>query len=220
MLSMMARLHGSRAFLRPRSLDQAALAGPVAALYKADRRSTVWSVYRGEGLFVVKRFEYSPLRQAAGLGCRLHPAQLERRSHVRLRDAGLPVVPLVDGGMVVAGVGLKVWLATQWAGRMLNAVLTDPAVSDAEKRAAIDEAASLTRRLIEARLVFRDLKPSNMLIDASGHARLIDTGSVRRGASSRRIERMIATMQRVLARNGAAPSLIERYASHLRPIGV
>jgi serine/threonine protein kinase len=98
-------------------------------------------------------------------------------------------------------------------------VLRDSTLAPDDHRAAIDAAAALTHRLIEAGLWFRDLKPSNVILDETGRARLIDTGSVERARRRARVERMTATMQRVLSRQHIDPRLIERYRQMVAPTG-
>ena len=214
--------------LRRRSLAAAGLDGPPVARYKADARSAVWAVALGNGSdaaseadwWVIKQFTYSPLRQQLGLRLGLHPAQRERRGSALLARAGIPAVSVAAGGYRPAGTGgVVVWLATPWAGRPLHAVLRDSTLAPDDHRAAIDAAAGLTRRLIETGLWFRDLKPSNVILDETGRARLIDTGSVERARRRARVERMTATMQRVLSRQHIDPRLIERYRQMVAPTG-
>ena len=65
------------------------LALPAAETYKADARSSVWRVDAPVGSYVLKRYEYAPLRQRLGLWLGLHPGQRERRGVRRLRRAGI-----------------------------------------------------------------------------------------------------------------------------------
>lgn len=192
---------------RRKAITQSAHYGATVQTYKEDARSLVWRMAGGH---VAKRFVHSPVRQRATLLVGRHPAQLEWRANRTLRAAGVAVVPIVDGGIERVGVGSHVWLVTPWMGESLQHVIRDRA--EGLRADAVLAAAALTRRLLEAGLVFRDLKPSNIVLDAEGRAHLLDVGSVRATRSPKRIAAMLAVMDRVLARDGADEALRRRYA--------
>ena len=90
-------------------------------------------------------------------------------------------------------------------------------MGDADARGRlIDAAARLATDLIRAGFCFKDLKPSNIVIDTSGHAWLIDVGSARPTRKLVHIERMLAVMARVLVRAGADASLRHRFDASVR----
>ncbi len=189
--------------LRRRSLADAALDSAALEVFKQDARSRVWRVeHATRGPVVVKRFEYQPLRQRAALALGLHPAQWELRQNARLRGAGVPAVPIQDAGVEPAGVGARVWLATPWSGKSMQTLLKQPGQTPDDVRALLAAAAGLTRRLIEVGYTFKDLKPSNLVIDGDGRAHLIDVGSARRDTAPAQVARMLAVMDRVMARDG------------------
>ncbi len=120
---------------RSRSLVEAGYDG-ATEVYKSDQRSRVWRVEVEGVSFVVKRFDFAPWRQRLGLLTGRHPASIEWRSNVMLHDAGVPVVPIEDGGTEPAGIGCRVWLATRHAGRSLQRLLRECDV-EADRQAAI-----------------------------------------------------------------------------------
>ena len=200
---------------RFRSPQDAGLTGPESAVYKHDARSRVWRIDRPEGPVVVKRFEHHPWRQRLALMLGRHPAQLEHRANRRLCDRGIRVAPIVDYGIEKAGLGARAWLATRWVGASLQRRLVDrPDTGEAHR--LIDAAAELTRDLLAAGLTFKDLKPSNMVIDVAGRAWLIDVGSVRADVSPRAVERMLGVMDRVLARDQAPRPWRQRFLEQVR----
>jgi tRNA A-37 threonylcarbamoyl transferase component Bud32 len=188
-----------------RTLADAGLGGPVLTLFKHDQRSRVWAVQTDAGVRVVKQFVHNPLRQTISRLIGRHPAQLEVQVQRRMRDAGLPVVPVIATGRE----GAALWLATAHADESLQRRLSR-AMPD-EAATLIDAAADLTRRIIAAGWTFKDLKPSNIVVDVADSLSLIDVGSARPTATAPRIARMIAVMTRVLARDGVAADLCERY---------
>ncbi|NQV82092.1 MAG: hypothetical protein HQ495_16160 [Alphaproteobacteria bacterium] len=194
----------SNVLLTPRSLADARLDGPAIETFKADARSRVWRVNRDGVDLVVKRFEYSPWRQAFGRMLGIHPAQLELAAQRTLEAAGVRVITTIDCGMDKG----RAWLATPAVGTSLQRALA----SNRDDHAALmDAAATLTLALIEAGFTFKDLKPSNILIDNRGDAWLIDVGSVKNTTSRKAVRRMLEVMRRVLARDRVASDLIERF---------
>ncbi|XAL98266.1 hypothetical protein OT109_11715 [Phycisphaeraceae bacterium D3-23] len=201
-----------RLHIEPRSLDEAGLGGDVIARYKDDPRSRVWRVEHAEhGPVVVKQFVYRPARQRISLVVGVHPAQLELARNHQLAQARVPVVPILDCGEERAGFGGRAWLATPAMGTSLQRLLTDDACDDRRAAELIDRAAALTRRLLDARYTFKDLKPSNIVVDEADAMRLIDVGSAKPDMSKKQVVRMLAVMDRVLKRDGVGRALRERY---------
>lgn len=202
--------------IHPRSLIQAGLDGDVIEVYKHDARSKVWLVeHATRGAIVVKRFEYRPARQRLSLIVGTHPAQVELARNHQLRKAGVRVIPIIDAGEERSGFGGRSWLATPQSGRSLQNLLTDTSTSTSEAEALILSAASLTQSLIGAGYTFKDLKPSNIIIDETGDAFLIDVGCAKPDTSHKQVTRMLAVMDRVLKRDGVGRELRERYRQKL-----
>ncbi|MEX0885568.1 MAG: lipopolysaccharide kinase InaA family protein [Phycisphaeraceae bacterium] len=191
---------------------------PADVLYKADARSRVWRVQGPRGPVVVKRFEYSPTRQRLAAMIGRHPAQRERRANQRLVAAGVAVVPIIDAG-IDAG---RHWLATPWCGESLQARLRRGSGADTEadrnagdKRTLALALGRFVARLVEQRWYFRDLKPSNILVDTADKLRLIDVGDARRLGGRRQTWRMLATLDRTARRDGATRTQRLRAAREL-----
>ncbi|MEM9414587.1 MAG: lipopolysaccharide kinase InaA family protein [Planctomycetota bacterium] len=202
----------TRLRLRPRPLGAAGLDAAPAEVYKDDPRSKVWRVeHTALGPVVVKQFVYRPIRQRLSLAVGVHPAQLELARNHQLAQAGVPVVPIIDCGEERAGLGGRAWLATPVMGASLQRLLTDDACGEARTAELIDSAAALTRRLLDAGYTFKDLKPSNVVVDDAGVMRLIDVGSARPDTSKKQALRMLAVMDRVLKRDGVGRAMRERY---------
>jgi hypothetical protein len=202
-----ARLHAARR----RTLDDAGLDSAPIRTFKADARSRVWLVDAPQGRRVIKRFEYSPLRQRLALLLGLHPACRELRCNRRLHAAQVRVVPVIDAGVEGRGLGCRAWIATPLAGTSLHHRLQDPEAQTGGRGRLIDAAARLARDLIQAGFWFKDLKPSNIVIDDAGDAWLIDVGSARPARKPSDTERMLAVMDRVLVRAGADETLRHRF---------
>ncbi len=211
-----------RLAFRRKAVAQSPFYGQVLETYKSDGRSCVWSMRSDAGVHVVKRFVYTPARQRAGLWLGADPAQRELRQNRALQRAAVPVAPIVDAGVERPGAdasggaglscGCHVWLMTPQIGRSLQHLLKYAEADDAQRERWIDAAAALTCQLMNAGFTFRDLKPSNIVIDEDGEALLLDVGSVRRSRSSQRVAKMLALMDRVLARDGVNETLRRRYA--------
>ena len=192
-----------------RSLAQAGLEGD-GPVYKSDRRSRVWQVQTADGPVVVKRFEYTPWRQWLALCAGCHPGQQQCRAVERLVQARVPVVPVIDAGFEACPPGCRVWLSSPYAGRSMQQLLAD-ATDDPHRTALVDAAVRLTGQLIEAGYWFKDLKPSNIIINDAIEAKLIDVGSVRRCRGPGQIQRMLAVMDRVMTRDEVSAALRRRY---------
>jgi hypothetical protein len=195
-------------------LRDAGLDGEEVELFKADARSRVWRVDTDAGPRVVKRFEYRPLRQRGVALIGLHPAQIEVRRNRAMQRDGVPVVPVESAGAERCGIGIRSWIATPFAGTSLQHRLAT--ATGAERAAQVDTASRLTIDLIRAGYTFKDLKPSNIVVDDEGRARLIDVGCARRSVRPRAIERMLAVMLRVLSRDGVDEGLRRRFEEPVR----
>ena len=157
---------------------------------------------------VIKRFDYAPWRQWLGSLVRLHPAQRERRSNRRLRQAGLPVVPIIDHGTTDHWwFGGRHWLATPYAGRSLQELVRSGQLNDRVQRlAALRTTADLMINVIRHRFYFRDLKPSNILLDRDGRAWIIDVADARRSQQQIHVLKMLAVMRRKAHGDGVSRS--------------
>jgi serine/threonine protein kinase len=178
-----------------------------AQVYKHDARSRVWRVDAPDGRsFVIKRFEFSPLRQLLGYCLGLHPGQRERRRCGHLQRLGLRVAPIIAAGVCRRGLGIGYWLVTPYLGTSLhNLFYHDGLTDDARRARVLDAVGELTGELIRHRLFNRDHKASNILIDQDDRAWLIDVGAVRRLRGSSDAARMLKNLDDTLAQAGATP---------------
>ena len=211
-LKMTVRLHVTR----QRTLDDAGLGAAPLNTFKADARSRVWVVDAPPGQRVIKRFEYSRLRQRLSLLLGIHPGRRELKCNRRLRAADVRVVPIVDAGVEGRGLGCRAWLATPLTGSSLHLLLIEAHGDTENQGRLIDAAARLAADLIRAGYWFKDLKPSNIVVDASGDAWLIDVGSARPTRKPAHTARMLAVMDRVLLRSGADAALRRRFDASVR----
>ncbi len=184
-------------------------------VYKQDHRSRVWRIEASDGgSFVIKRYEFNPLRQKLGWLIGRHPAQREIRRAAYLSQLGVPVVPIIAHGWDSKEGASRAWLVTPCTGRSLFHLFYHQELSDPDRRGRIlDMAGELTGELIRRGLFNRDHKASNILVDSKDRLWLIDTGGVRPmwsvwgGA-----KRMIRSLQGNLAEAGAGPADLARLA--------
>lgn len=178
------------------------------AIYKQDRRSKVWlapSTGDDPEAVVIKRFEYSPIRQRLAKMFGVHPAQREARVNRWLASKGIAVVPIIASGCQRVGLGGKLWLATPKRGRSLQCLLReDLPLSGPLRQAVIESVGRLAGQLLGAGVFFKDLKTSNILIDEAGQAWLIDVGSARPMVLYGRADRMLAMLEKTAAQDGTA----------------
>ncbi|MEZ6190281.1 MAG: lipopolysaccharide kinase InaA family protein [Phycisphaerales bacterium] len=192
-----------------------------AEVYKHDARSRVWRIDAPDGRsFVIKRFEFNPIRQALGQLLRVHPGMREIKQTRLLIDRGIPVVPIVASGTQRRGGGVFFWLATPYVGKSVFNLLYHGDLSDAERRAAVlDGVGRLTGELIAEGFFNRDHKASNILIDAEGKPLLIDCGAVRWHGGKTDSRRMLTNLTANLAEAGATDADLDRvvWASETNP---
>jgi len=161
---------------------------PRARTYKDDERSVVWLARGDGGAWVIKRYEYAPIRQTLARLLRIHPAQRETRMNRRLRDAGLDIVPIAGGGTDRG----RVWLATPERGEALQIMIQQgQPTSRAERNRLIDAVTDLWLQLVRAGWFFRDFQVANILVDDDGRPWLIDVGATRRSTSREHALRML-----------------------------
>jgi len=174
-------------------------------VYKHDARSRVWRIDAPDGhSFVVKRFEYNPVRQALAAALGIHPGQRECRMARRLIRSDVPVIPIVASGYLRSRLGIKFWLATPHRGISLHNLFHHQELSDVQRRAGvIDAALDLTNLLSSKRYYNRDHKASNIIIDDQDRPWLIDVGAVRRSRNLYLACKMIVKLGQTLCEAGA-----------------
>ncbi|QDU70192.1 BUD32 family EKC/KEOPS complex subunit [Mucisphaera calidilacus] len=143
---------------------------------------------------MIKRFDHSVLRQRLGWWLGLHPVQREVHCAERLAGLGLPVVPIESCGIE----GGRGWLMTPYAGPSLQGVLERREASRGQVRAWSRALGRMTGAMLARGWWNRDLKTSNVLVDASGGLWMIDTGGARRTGG--RLERPLRVMARLLVK--------------------
>lgn len=154
------------------------LDGKVVRVYKQDaRRSSVWLESQAGDSYVVKRFEFSVLKQALLRLLHIHPGQCEWRAHTMLKQMDLPALPIDKLGWRAG----RCYLLSQPVGPALNNMITR-GLFDApcDRHHLAEQLGQLTGKLLARRLFFRDLKLSNILLSAQNTLVLIDAGSIRR----------------------------------------
>ena len=183
-----------------------------AEVYKHDARSRVWRIEPTDGrAYVVKRFEFNPLRQALGVAAGLHPGQRERRWSAKLAAAGLPVASIVASGTQGRGLGLRLWLVTPYVGVSLFNLFHHGQLADQARRVAIlDAVGRLTGNLAHQGYFNRDHKASNIVIDAGDRPVLIDYGAVRRSRGDWDTQRMLSNLCANLVEAGAGEDDLQR----------
>jgi serine/threonine protein kinase len=188
---------------------QAPATTPVGErVFKSDRRSRVWLVDRPQtagGPVVYKRFEYAPWRQALAALLKNHPAQNELIQNQALRAVGLPVVPIIDHGIDRVRTGRKFWLCTPYRGENLRQYIHNNRVTTRQQRLRVIRfLAHMTADLIQRGYFFRDLKPSNIIVDETGRTWLIDVGSARPSRQPEHAIRMLRHLAKETAKEGVS----------------
>ena len=155
---------------------------PVLLSYKDDRRSHVWLTDADQASatgdrWVVKVYRGPAWRQTLQWRLNQHPAQWERRWVDRLADMDLPVVHVAAGGFDVG----QAWLVTPYRGETLHKWIRRGQLGrDAPTRHAVTrQLGQIVGRLTHAKVLHRDAKASNFVIDDKGRVRLIDVGGCR-----------------------------------------
>lgn len=181
-------------------------------VFKHDARSRVWRIDAPDGRpYVVKRFEFNPIRQALGRLLGVHPGMREIKQTGLLIDRGVPVVPIIASGIQRRGAGVYFWLVTPYIGKSVFNLLYHGDLSDDQRRAAVlDRIGRLTRGLIAEGFFNRDHKASNILIDAAGKPLLIDCGAVRWQGGKVDSRRMLTNLTANLAEAGATDADLDR----------
>jgi len=167
---------------------------PPVKVYKSDARSRVWRVETAAGPVVVKRFEFSPLRQRLLALLGLHPMQREVRITRMLLAAGVRAAPILGHGVDRAAGG-RYWIATPWKGQSVYMLLKRGGFRDfAGRRASASAVAEVTAALLNAGLAHRDHRLNNMLLDEHGDAWLVDVMGVRRSRGESDVLRTITAL--------------------------
>lgn len=167
---------------------------PPVKVYKSDARSRVWRVETAAGPVVIKRFEFSPLRQRLLALLGLHPMQREIRITRMLLTAGVRAAPILGHGVDRAAGG-RCWIATPWTGQSVYMLLKRGGFRDfRSRRAAAAAVAEVTAAMLNAGLAHRDHRLTNMLLDENGDAWLIDVMGVRRSRGESDVLRTIAAL--------------------------
>lgn len=167
---------------------------PPLKVYKNDARSRVWRVETETGPVVIKRFEFSPLRQRLLVVLGMHPMQREIRTTRLLLAAGVRAAPILGHG-VDRSAGGRRWLATPWKGQSVYMLLKRSGFRDfRSRRAAAVAVAEVTAAMLNAGLAHRDHRLNNMLLDENGDAWLIDVMGVRRSRGESDVLRTIAAL--------------------------
>ena len=169
-----------------------------AETYKSDARTRVWRVEApppdGRS-FVIKQFQHSPTRQTWAMLVGMHPAQYERRGTRLLQRRGISVAPIVDWGVTFRGPKAKAWLLMPYCGRSLKHRLRKGEfTSHARRMRVLTSVAELTAAMLAHGLFNRDHKASNVLIDDTDRAWLIDAGGVRQEKQDAQRLRMLMAL--------------------------
>lgn len=199
------------------TIREGTVKGTFLTLFKCDRRTRVWAIRRPNGdNVVIKQYVYSPLKQKCELSLGVHLGQEEIRGNRSLAEAGVPVVPIEEAGCESWTWGCRVWLMTPLTGRSLQKTIRVLGAQEPACRRLVEKAATLTVSLLEAGMILRDLKTSNIVVEPGGEMLLIDAGGIRRIRSRRCVARMLKTMDRSLVRDGMPGRLREHFRERVR----
>ncbi|MEL7087914.1 MAG: hypothetical protein AAGL98_05645, partial [Planctomycetota bacterium] len=140
---------------------------PELAVFKEDRKTRVWMIRDGtDRRWVIKRYNRAGLRQKVQAVFGVHPLQKEALWHDRLAVAGLNTVPVYDLGNDPTG---RRHQATPYAGKTFYDVLREnPAPGPLHRHALTRQAGRITGQLLALRVLYRDLKSTNLVVDEQG----------------------------------------------------
>lgn len=182
-------------------------------VFKADHRSRVWLT--GDGQWVVKRFEHSRLKQTLTRIVGNHPAMREQRAATSLGRLGVQVVP-VQLTAFVAGCGHVV---TPYVGPSLQQRVTAGMLDDPHAAEYVHEQLlGRLRELVSNGYYFRDLQLANMVMQDHGPVLLIDVGSARKSADTRRRTAMVDLLCKTLTHEGAPDAFVTRFKLAARDV--
>ncbi len=173
-------------------------ADPAKCVFKTDARSTVWQT--ADGNWVIKRFGHNRIRQILSWLIGLHPGQRECRRARALAAQELPVVQVAKTRLISG----RLWVATEFVGPSMQQLVASGALRDERQRLPLlSQLADLASRLVRANCFFRDFQLANIVVDANGHAKLIDVGSARGLSSESQISRMLNLLIETMLKEGA-----------------
>jgi tRNA A-37 threonylcarbamoyl transferase component Bud32 len=146
---------------------------PAVEVFKHDPRSRVWAIETHAGLMVVKRYEYSGVRQRLEWVIGTHPLLDELKAFGFLNQMGLPTAQIMAQG-IRGGQG---FLVTRHFGEALQGAIyrgrfNDPAV----RKKVARNVGALMARLWQGKVYLRDFKAANLLVNLKGELAIIDPG--------------------------------------------
>lgn len=161
--------------------------------------------------WVIKRFDHNPLRQRLMAKLGQHPAQREIDWHEKLITAELPVVPIAASGHDELG---RRWLITPWRGDDLAMwVRQGKLAANAKLRHSLTrQLGEITGRIMQMRVLHRDFKARNVVVDTAGKIWLIDAGGCRGGKGTPLLAialRMLTLMNKTVRGAAAESSGVE-----------
>ncbi len=174
---------------------------PAVEVFKHDPRSRVWAVETALGLMVVKRYDYSPLRQRFEWLIGIHPLQDELKAFAHLQKLNLPTARIMGQGLSNG----KGFLVTQFFGESLQGAIYRGRFSNPKFRQLVARnVGSLMASLWLHKVFLRDFKAANMLVDSKGNLAIIDPGRKQNLKRPEQFIRMAHLMARSTKNPGAS----------------
>jgi serine/threonine protein kinase len=125
------------------------------------------------GLMVVKRYDYTPLRQRIEWLIGTHPLQDELKAFAFLKQLRFPIARIMAQGMHDG----KGFLVTQFFGESLQGAIYRGRFSNHKlRRRVAHNIGSLMGSLWLEKVFLRDFKAANILVDSKGNLAIIDPG--------------------------------------------